>query len=301
MTLQLIRLEDIPYLDLSLLAGRRVMLMPFWDGSRWHLWTPVEGGYFDLRPEDAAHTDYFAAKAARADDLFVPFIDLMWQRASWPDVIPRISAIIDDFHHLFASVAKLQLFQRLAGELSSFDHEAFAHTELEYMVTVGRSVFDLVHEVIRILWGKHTELLDPADERRRKGSQLPERFARMMVNGKSPMSKDVLAETYALPPALCDAYMRQLPFFTQLRALRENTVHGFGGIPRISLTERGFALDANHQVFHGLITWTDEHRFNEYWVSLLPIIARLVIGTVNACNDLVNAFSRQITLSARSA
>ena len=296
MTLTLVRLQDIPYLDLSKLEGRQVVLMPFWDGSSWHAWAPVQGGYLDMRPVDAAKSDYVADRPARQDDLFVPFIDLMWQRASWPDVVPRISAVIDDFHHLFASVAKLEFFRRHSGDLSLFDHEAFAQTELEYMVTVARSIFDLVHEVVRILWGQYTRLLDPNDERRRSACQLPERFARMVLHDKTPVSQDALVETYALPPALCEAYLRQLPFFVQLRALRDRTVHGFGAVPRISFTERGFAIDVDHHVFQGLISWTDEHRFNDRLVSLLPVIAQLVVGTVNACSDLMRAFSAQIAL-----
>src|SRR5208283_3331903 len=155
---------------------------------------------------------------------------------------PRISAIIDDFHNLFASVAKLQLFQRLAGELSSFDQEAFARTELEYMFTVGRSIFDLVQEVVRTIWGQYTLLLNPEDERRRKARKLPERFSRMVLNGDSATSQDKLIETYALPPTLCEAYLRQVPFFFQLRSIRERTVHGFGGLPRFAFTERGLAI-----------------------------------------------------------
>ena len=295
MTLQLIRLQDIPYLDLAHLAGRQVVLLPFWDGSRWHAWVPVEGGYWDMKPVDAAHSDYVAERAAREDDLFVPFIDLMWQRASWPDVAPRISAISDDFHNLFASVAKLQLFQRLAGELSTYDHEAFARTELEYMFTVGRSIFDLVQEIIRTIW-QDTKLSNPEDERRRRSRKLPERFSRVVLNRGATTSQEELVDTYALPPALCQAYLRQVPFFVQLRRIRERTVHGFGGVPRIALTERGLAISAADKLFDGLITWTDEHHFNDRLVSLLPIVAKLVIGTVGACSDLVQAFARQIVL-----
>src|SRR5208283_1971171 len=81
-----------------------------------------------------------------------------------------------------------------------------------------------------------------------------------------------------------------------LRSIRERTVHGFGGLPRFAFTERGLAISADHKLFDGLITWSDDHHFNDRLVSLLPIVAELVIGTVSACSDLVQAFARQIQL-----
>ena len=77
MTLSPVPLHSIPYLDLSDLRGRKVMPMPFWDGASWHVWAPTNGGYLHLNPLDAAHSDYVADTAAKHDDLFVPFVDVM--------------------------------------------------------------------------------------------------------------------------------------------------------------------------------------------------------------------------------
>ena len=92
-TLQPVPLTSIPHLDLSNLAGRHVMLMPFWDGLEWHVWTPVGEGFLHLRPKDAALGDYVAERPAREEDLFVPFIDLMWQQASWPGRAPPLAHV----------------------------------------------------------------------------------------------------------------------------------------------------------------------------------------------------------------
>jgi hypothetical protein len=94
-------------MDLEVLGERHVYLMPFWDGREWHMWLPGPDGLMEVTSMVPVHSDYLGKGAASDADLHVPFIDFMWQRASWPEVSSRIQALSQRFHHMLASVAKL--------------------------------------------------------------------------------------------------------------------------------------------------------------------------------------------------
>jgi hypothetical protein len=92
-------LKAVSYLDTTQLGDRTVNLMPLWDGSRWHMWVLGPNGLIDLRPIDAMLVHYVSKDFASETDLLIPFVELMWQRASWPEICPLISGICDDFHN----------------------------------------------------------------------------------------------------------------------------------------------------------------------------------------------------------
>src|SRR5688572_7334940 len=103
-------LRQLPYLRVEHLGERTLNLMPFWDGERWHQWMPGPAGLVALQTGEAIEADYVALTPARDSDLLIPFVELMWQRASYPEICPLISAICDDFHNMGTSVAKLRHF-----------------------------------------------------------------------------------------------------------------------------------------------------------------------------------------------
>lgn len=86
-------LQKVTYLDTAHMEGRIVKLMPFWDGANWHLWIPTPAGLMEGKVVDTTEGDYISKTAAKQSDLFIPFVHLMWQRASWRDVCPLILAI----------------------------------------------------------------------------------------------------------------------------------------------------------------------------------------------------------------
>src|SRR5438128_503166 len=93
-------LRQVPYLNVDAIEDRTVKLMPFWDGGKWHDWFPIEGGIMPVSIVDAYEADYVALTPAKDTDIVIPFVEIMWQRASWPHVCRFISAISADFHNL---------------------------------------------------------------------------------------------------------------------------------------------------------------------------------------------------------
>ena len=127
-------LKVVPYLKTEHLGGRTVNLMPLWDGKSWHMWFPTPVGLVKAPAVDAIEVDYVAEAPAKQYDLSIPFIHLMWQRASWPEICPLILAISDDFHNMGTSVAKLRHFFNHRAGLPRGAATRFASTEVEYIV-----------------------------------------------------------------------------------------------------------------------------------------------------------------------
>jgi hypothetical protein len=76
--------KTIPYIKVEhLVDGRTVNLMPLWDGKNWHMWIPTPAGFMGGMVVETVEGDYVGIGAARQNDLYIPFIELMWKRASW--------------------------------------------------------------------------------------------------------------------------------------------------------------------------------------------------------------------------
>ncbi|WP_437304842.1 hypothetical protein [Sorangium sp. So ce388] len=289
-------LRVVPYLDIDTIGARRVKLMPMWDGSRWHLWLPGPNGLTLMHPPEAFETDYVARQAARGTDLVIPFVDLMWQRASWAEVCPQISSISADFHNLGTSVAKIDHFFATRKDLG-LAATTFVKTELEYIFMLSRSVFDLLQEVVATIWNTYVQLTDEASEARRRSRKLPKTFSKtVLIEKKGAKSPDELVREYVLPPGVADAYSAAAPFFIAVRRFRDAVVHGGKDVRLLYSTEKGFCIQKHMREFADLPIWREEHAFNENIVSLLPLIAYVVLGTIEACNNVMLAFAREIVL-----
>jgi hypothetical protein len=96
---------------------------------------------------------------AAQNDTWIQFVDLMWQRANWPEVGRTIQGI-DYFHLLATSVAKLRHFFEARETIGQGLISSFVQTELEYLITVARSVFDLL-EALATIWSQRVRLIDP--------------------------------------------------------------------------------------------------------------------------------------------
>lgn len=288
-------LRAVPYLDVDRVGSRRVNLMPWWDGERWHLWTPGPNGLIDLRPVDAHLADYVGKTAASENDVVMPFVEVMWQHLSWSDVCPRISAISADFHNLGTSIEKLTLYfdNRQAVGISVTE---FVKTELEYIFILSRSVFDLLQEVVSWIWGAVVQLHDPKMEKLRKQNKLPPTFSKMVLNDNQIRSAEELQAKYALSPSLASAYAEIAPFFARVRRFRDQIVHLGKDARQIFSTERGFSVLKSAYGFGDLPFWKPQHDENENLVSLLPLLAYVALGTIESCNALVGALAAGLQL-----
>jgi hypothetical protein len=296
MTIEHEHLKVVSYLDLSRLGDRAVNLIPLWDGEQWHLWVQGPNGLIDIHPVDAMQADYVAKAPARTTDLLIPFVDLMWQRASWPETCSLIAAICDDFHNMGTSLAKLRhiFFARHSiGDATS----SFATTELEYILVLARTIFDLLQEIIARIWQTRVRLKDPEAERIRRARALPETFSKIVLRNKDMLrSPGEIANDFHLPANMASAYAAHAPFFAQLRTMRDSIVHGGKVVGHVFATPRGFCVSPTEAPFRSFHGWTQSYQYNENLSSLLPWVGWVVLETIGACNSLVNELARSIEL-----
>lgn len=289
-------LRLVPYLDVEHLGDRSVNLLPLWENDRWSLWIPSASGLFVMHPERAIETDYVAKSCESPSDIVIPFIELMWQRASWPEVCTLISAISADFHNLGTSVEKTSLFFR-SRETLGHQSTHFVKTELEYMFMLSRSVFDLLQEIVERLWATRVRLPDPERESRRKARRLPSTFSKMILRDKNAVrTAEEIMTDFLLPEALATAYASSARFFSAVRNFRDAIVHRGKNLRLLYVTERGFCIQKHHPGLELFACWRPEHDDNEHITSLLPLMAHLVLGTIEACNSVMSAFASEVPL-----
>ncbi|MEQ1953649.1 hypothetical protein [Mesorhizobium sp. CN2-181] len=298
----LTELQKITYLRPEVIGGRTLPLLPLWDGVAWHHWLDArDGRLLEVKIVDAARSNYVAKQAAKETDIWIFFVDLMWQRASWPEIVPCISGICDDFHAMGTSVAKLKHLFLTRDRGPETLVSSFAATELEYLTTVARSVFDLLQEAIAKIWNTFVRLSDADEEKRRRRHQIPDTFTKMVTKDRStPYPPEHLTERYAMPRTVADKYAKHAAFFISLLRTRDSIVHGGKSMEVVFTTEKGFCVQPTRHPFSD-VTWHPEDHYNDNIVSVLPWIAHIVLGTISACNDLMGAFAEAIMLPDKIA
>jgi hypothetical protein len=267
--------------------------MPYWDGSEWHSWVRTDKGLIKVRPVEVAVGDYVAKAPIRPSDLHLTFVEFMWQRASWDSICRYISSIIDDFHNLATSCAKIDFYFQ---ERARIGHgvSQFVSTEIEFVVTCARSVIDLLYDATRTLWRAHVRLGDPKAEALRKAVNLKDSFSRVIYAADSSVnSAAALVDKYGLPEQIAEAYVLIGNFLAPLRKFRDSVIHHGKEIPTIFVTDQGFCVDRRAQPFVSFDVWSDSHKFGtNSLVSLRPLIAHFVFGCFDACGTLASAFER---------
>ncbi|MFI5297230.1 MAG: hypothetical protein ACHREM_03965 [Polyangiales bacterium] len=258
------------------------------------MWVPKgDGTLFRMRPPGFGEGVYFAKEAATQDDLHFPFMNFIVKRASWPDVHHWLNAIVADVHQLAAALGKIEFFwehrKLVPGDILGLGR--FVGSELEYILTVCRSLFDQLQEVLRALWNRIT-LLDP-EQQRRKG-ELKKSFREMVMKGDSLMSVEEIGSVRRIPSPLASAYADAGAFLQVLRDLRDGVVHGGKEVPLVFVTDRGFGIPRNAPHFGRLPIWKPEHAFNENVVSLKPALAHIVMSALRACNVFAEALAGSI-------
>jgi hypothetical protein len=290
-------LKAIPYLDVAGIGGRRLNLMALWDGERWSAWIPMpDGTLMRMHPVEAMSLDYVAKAPARANDLLIPFVELMWQHLSYEDICPLISAICDTFHRMGTSVAKLRHLHRSRAVLGHATSDCAA-SELEYLAILSRTVYDLLQEAIARIWKNHVRLLDPDQEQKRNATNLPDTFSKVVLRDKKVARQpSEIADKFGLPPNVATTYAELVPDFVALRDMRDRLVHSGTGVRHVYSTERGFCVDKNGPAFRGC-GWNETHTYNaNNLVSVLPWIANLVLKTIGACNSLMGSLASNLVL-----
>lgn len=286
-SIPIIEIAKIPYVDIDNLHGRTLSTLSFHADGEWKMWIPAEGKLIPIKGWPAEGF-YFSDKPEQESDAYFEFLNLIAQHACWPSVVPCLNGIRDDLFNITASMRK---FQVLFEASSSYKTEAsrFVVTELEYLFALCRSVFDLLQELISKQWDT-VHLLDQSIKKK----ALPKTFSKVLLHDNKLRTPEEISSKFVIPSELASYYGRQGEFFQVLRTFRDRFVHGGSSIESIFVTERGFAVSEKTEPFCQFGVWNQEHQLNNGLCSLRPVIAHIVLKTLEACEDYAHTIQNVI-------
>jgi hypothetical protein len=178
---------------------------------------------------------------------------------------------------------------------------AFASTELEYIVILARTTFDLLQEMMAKIWDQRVRLNDPTAEAIRKRRKLRDKFSDLCLEEKRrPRTAAEIETRFALPRAMAEQYAVAGDFFFELRNVRDGIVHSGKDFDLIFETERGFCVSPRTPPFSAF-NWQSQYTYNENLVSVLPWLSNIILRTIGTCTGLMNAFASLIPLPEQLA
>ena len=268
--------DKIPYFAKPMSVDHAIASLSFYVGSEWHCWLPAGNRLVkaQMLPVEAK---YFGDKAERPTDHVFPLLNLIAQRALFPEANRYFRGIWNDYQGLATSLAKLRAFFELKD--SKYEVRRFAMTEVEYIVFVCRSLFDLLQELIAVLIGR-------CEFSGQKLKQLPKSYADIVLHANNPRTATEITDKYGLPMAISEWYVKHLGFFLGLRKLRDSIVHGGADAVKILfVTERGFAITKDQRPYCELYQWPVERELPNGLVPLRPVICLIVQKTIDASSE----------------
>ncbi len=266
-------------------------MLPLWDGAEWHMYIDVPGhGLIRAKIVDTIEMHYVAKEPARADDVYLHFLHVMYQRAYWPDLARFVHGISNDVRNCGASLAKIDHFFQHRENIGTTAISRFVQTEVEYLFGVCRSMLDLLHDVVSRLWST-VEWFDGRVKRK-----LSERLSRVMLEGARPRTAEEIDAKYSVGPALSQFYAAHAPFFAALRKYRDNIYHHGHSAPSVLVLPHGFAIPRDTEPFASLGVWSEEDLCARDHAVLRPALVAVALNTISACESFIHALELTVAL-----
>jgi len=232
---------------------------------------PIEGVYFGKEPYEAEN------------DLNFLFLELFYQRLTWPDIMGLLPQLLDDLRNLATSLTTLAIYQSSLSDFG-FGIQRLVQTELEYMFFVSRSLYDGLQFISANTWDKIHAVDDDADF----SADLPtSSFKKMALDGGEPISPSNLKEKYGIPEGLAEFYSNEAPVFQKLRNFRDAVAHQGDSPDVIFRTEEGLAIDTTSQPYSNFDAWESEQIDENDLAPLWPFVAYIVDHVFSAIDNFV--------------
>lgn len=283
-------LDKLPHIRDDV-GDRVVPLLPMKDADgEYHVWVDVEDGLQELQTagDGVEEADYFAPETDHPNDIHFPFVEFVYQHCTWPGTIETVHNIREDVHHLAACFTKMQTYYQ-ARENDDVTIRRLPDTEVEYILSTCRSMYDLLQEVARALW----EEIELINEDRWKGS-LPKRFGQVFLDDDGILPADELVETYGIPPELANYYVTEGPDFMLIKEHRDSIIHDGESRTASFIIDDGFGVSAERSPLREFDIWEDGMLKENNIAPLRPILAGIVDHTLGSMNRFVAALTKRI-------
>lgn len=286
-----------PFFHLRKDAGLIISIPVRDEQGRFHIWFREGEGWRRMQPFDLAESDYFSKAPAKDADLSFSFVHFMLQHCRNLRALKVYEGVRNDMHNLGACFRKLELYHE-EGRRGAADTRRFVVTEIEYMVGVCRSLFDLHQRIAKELWDSVT-ILDPAAKARKRC--LPASFADVALSGDAARSAEELSARYGLGSQWAAFYPAEADFFRKLRKFRNDIEHG-GLTPEIIFTtSKGFAVNETSTPFAQFGVWREETFLPNRLAPVKPVLAFIVGQTFASMGRFVQALAQEIRFEAEIA
>ena len=158
----------------------------------------------------------------------------------------------------------------------------FVQTEIEYIVFVCRSLFDLIQEMMATIW-KEVTIRDESVNKQ----PLPESFAKIVAKGDVLRTSQDISATYGLSIIISDWYERSGKLFLALRELRNRVTHS-GSMPfkELYYTDRGYAINPSEQPWSAFYDWPSESKNAAGLVPLRALLCAIIECIILYTDDL---------------
>jgi hypothetical protein len=281
-TISVDALRQIPFIDMtSWSKGRYVPNLSFYVDGKWHLYIWDGNDRFVDACGTPVEADYLGDAPERASDQCFPLFNLIAQQASFKEMHMFAAGIWEDFQNLATSLAKIDLFFE-TSKIKGRETTRFVATEIEYVIGVCRSVFDLMQEMV----SRHWERIKLNDKSIRKAG-LPKSFAKVLFCSDTLQTKEQISQRYGLPAAFSNWYLTNAKLFSWIRDVRDRMIHsGSQSVQALFATERGYAIRKDEQFWKDVYTWPKEAELYNDLYPIRPALCSLIWLTINSTTTL---------------
>lgn len=286
-------LKQIKALDLSDISERFIPNMMFRTNNEWKFWVTTDKGLIKTKAWPAEMI-FFSDADPEPDDLNLHFFNFFYQRANYTNIGKLLEGVTDDILNLGASLAKIELISDNREDLKQ-RAARLVTTEIEYIYQVSRSIFDLLQEILSVLW-ERIHLFGSL-----KKEHLKKHFSDMVLTGQDIRTKSKIIDKFKLPEFLACFYSDNADFFCKIRNTRDAIIHGGKSFDVIFVTEKGFAIDRSKQPFASLYDWKEEECLENSLGLLNPVINTMVKATIKSCESLSQILERHISFPSKIA
>jgi hypothetical protein len=288
-TFPISEIHKLPYLRRVPDHGRTIPLKPFWEpeSGEWHVYFPVSSSELGrLAGGEPVVGSYLSSQAADPQqDREWPLGSFVIQHLSFPEVLPWL----DRFEHRYYQLAvAMDKYDLVSGSPTERNRYYMVLAELEYVILIVRSLYDLLQRLIGAL---ARTVHVPGDLERRLIANLPESFAKVVLEGEKERSADAIAARYQLPLPIATFFHREAASFRILRKIRNGIEHHGNAPSEIYQIQAGFAVLVAESPWNELDFWTPEHLRHERFGSLRSVLAHLAKDSLDATTRFAEAFA----------
>lgn len=288
--------KKLPYVTHLPNDGRAISNHSFYDHENkdWILYLPIKNGKLArIAGGEVVTGGYLASKSANpSKDLEFPLGTFIIQHLSFRGIINLLYGVESDFHNCSSILEKYLLISLQSKEQRDGAIQLFV-AELEYLVIIIRSIYDLLQKISKLAAALVRNLDEPHN---RIVEELPDSFAKVVMHGSHRRSKGELIERYRLPPPLAEFYIAESEYFQWLRDLRVAIEHHGKSPGLIFNIEDGIAIKYEEAPWSFLPIWRPELLRPNGLGSLRAVFLYLVSEALGLTTRYVKAYASCIAV-----